>query len=372
MKKIQILLAATFATSLGLGAQAVHADGPGFSVTPTLGANQVKSNVGYFDLLLKPGQSQTMKFTVANSTAASEKIKVSFGTAATSNSGTVDYTPGLIKPDPSLKINLKDYVKYPATVTVPAHSATTVTTSVTMPDQAFKGVIAGGFNFEQADDTSASSSSQKSGVTIINKYRYVVGLVAQNTTDKVAPTLSLGTVQADQVNSRNVISAQLTDSAMAYLTDMNTNATVTKVGDSSVKYTYNNAMMEMAPNSNFKLAIPVSIPGVLNGQTSKPLQAGKYHLTMTVYGGKDTNGQYQTMVSGQVTKYDYKWTFAKDFTIQADKAKTLNAKDPTIDHSSKTNWLMFAGIGIIILLLLIIIFLLLFKRRKDDEKEDNK
>ncbi|WP_195918642.1 DUF916 and DUF3324 domain-containing protein [Lactococcus lactis] len=345
----------------------VHADSANFSVTPKIGENQVGQNLGYFNLLLKPKQTQNVEFTLNNNSNQTIKVKTTFGTAFTSQSGNVGYTPDLVKPDPSLKINLKDYVKLPQTLTIKPKSTTTVTATVTMPDENIKGVIAGGFNFE---DASTSESTQKSsGVSITNRYRYVIGLVLQNDIAKVDPTLNLGKVGPDQVNGRNVITANLTNSTPAYLMQMNTDAVVTKYNDSSIKYTYNNAAMEMAPNSNFNLAIPVSIPGALNGKTSEPLKPGKYHLKMTVYGGKDDKGQYQTMVNDQVTKYDYKWVFDKDFTITGAKASSLNAKDATINHKPKIDWLLIVGFAAIILLLLIIIFLL-FKRRKKDEEEN--
>ena len=369
MKQMKKLLLPVLPLAVvSFGTTLAHADGVNFSVAPTLGANQVRKDVGYFDLLLKPEQSQTLKFTISNSSSKTIKVDTSFGTAYTSSSGTVGYAPNTVKPDPSLTIDLKNYVKLPKQVTVPANTSVPVTATVTMPKDNFTGVIAGGFNFEQADDD--SKAAKTSGVTITNKYRYVIGLVMQESKTKVAPNLTLGKVGPDQVNSRNVISANLTNNQKAYLLDMNTNATVTKYGDAKVKYTFANAMMEMAPNSNFDLAIPVSLPGVLNGQTSQPLKPGKYHLAMTVYGNKDTAGKYQAMVNGQVTKYDYKWTFSKDFTVTGQKAAKLNAADPTIDHSSKINWLVIIGIIIIILLLLILIFLVLFKRRKKDDETD--
>lgn len=346
-----------------------HADSANFSVTPTIGQNQIGTNVGYFNLLLKPNQTQKLDFTLYNNASQTIKIKTTFGTAFTSQSGSVGYTPDLVKPDPSLKLNLKDYVKLPKTVTIPAKSTAKVTATVTSPATSFQGVIAGGFNFEDVNDT--TNASQKSGISITNRYRYVIGIVLQNSEKKIAPTLSLGKVAPDQVNGRNVIAAKLTNAAPAYLMQMNISAVVTKSDDASIKYTYNNAAMEMAPNSNFSLAIPVSLQGVLNGQSSQPLKPGKYHLKMTVYGAKDAKGQYETMVNDQVTKYDYRWIFDKDFTITQAKANTLNAKDATVTQKSKVDWLLIVGFIIIILLLLIIIFLL-FKRRKKDDKPQEK
>ena len=334
MTKLKNLLYPILSLAALGGGHIALADGANFTVMPTLTGipNQIDQNVGYFDLLLKPNQKQDLPFTLYNSAATTIKVKTTFGTAFTSSSGTVDYTPNLVKPDPSMKLNLKDYIKLPQTVSIPARTKVDVTAHLTMPATSFQGVMAGGFNFEDAG--SDSPKQKTSGVTIQNRFRYVIGLVVQNTKNQVAPTLSLGTVKPDQVNGRNVISANLTDSAPAYLMNMNTQATVTKYGDKAVKYTYNNANMEMAPNSNFNLAIPVSIQGVLNGQTSKPLTPGKYHLKMTVYGGKDDKGTYQTLVNGQVTKYDYRWIFDKDFTIAGETAKKLNAKDATVSHKT--------------------------------------
>ncbi len=365
--KKNILVSLVSLSVLMITTQTVHADSANFSVTPKIGENQVGQNLGYFNLLLKPKQTQNVEFTLNNNSNQTIKVKTSFGTAFTSQSGNVGYTPDLVKPDPSLKINLKDYVKLPQTLTIKPKSATTVTATVTMPDENIKGVIAGGFNFE---DASTSESTQKSsGVSITNRYRYVIGLVLQNDTAKVDPTLNLGKVGPDQVNGRNVITANLTNSAPAYLMQMNTSATVTKLDDKSVNYSYNNAAMEMAPNSNFNLTIPVSIQGVLNGKASEPLKPGKYHIKMTVYGSQDTNGTHQTMVNGQVTKYDYKWTFDKDFTITGERATALNAKDATVNQNSGLDWLLIIGLIMIILLLIALIFLFI-KRRKKEEQED--
>ena len=366
MKKRKIILTSLITLSvLFCGSRLAYADSANFSITPKVGENQVGQNLGYFNLLLKPNQSQNLEFTLYNNSNQTIKVQTTFGTAFTSRSGNVGYTPDLVKPDPSLKINLKDYVKLPQTVSLKAKTSTTLTATVTMPNQTFKGVIAGGFNFE--DISTQGSTEQTSGVSITNRYRYVIGLLLQNSTEKVKPTLALGKVAPDQVNERNVILAHLTNQAPAYLMQMNTSATVTKLDDPSIKYTYDNAMMEMAPNSNFDLTIPVSIQGVLNGKTSNPLKPGKYHLSMTVYGEKSPEGSYQTMVNNQVTKYDYKWTFDKDFTITGQRASALNAKDATIDHKAKIDWLLVLGLAVIIILLLLIIFLLVKRRKKEDK-----
>ncbi|MCL2114576.1 MAG: DUF916 and DUF3324 domain-containing protein [Streptococcaceae bacterium] len=366
-----VTMAFSISLFIGLTAHVVYAEeSSGFSVTPVLEENQIEAGLGYFNLLLKPEQKQTLKFNITNNGKTPVEVETSFGTAFTGDLGNVLYTPNKIKPDSSLKINIKDYVKLPKTVTVPAHGKTVVSAEVTMPHETFKGVIAGGFNFNEKENGANTKGSEgaKSGASITNRYTYVIGLVLQNSKDKVDPALSLGTVTPSQVNGRNVISANLKNSAMTYLLDMNTDVEVTKLNDSSIKYSFDNATSKMAPNSNFNLGIPVSIQGALkNGQSSVPLKAGKYQLEMTVYGNKNTNGKYQSMVEGQVTKYDYKWTFSKEFEITGNQAKTLNEKDVTIDHVKETPWMLY-GLGLVILALTIIIFILVYKSRKKKQE----
>lgn len=344
----------------------VQADGVHFSVRPVLGEHQTDNRLGYFNLLLKPRQTQTLKIDLTNSSDKPIKLNASFGTAATSSSGAVDYTPDLIKPDSSLKINLKDYLQVPKHVTIEPHSLTSVTAKVTMPEQTFTGVIAGGFNFQEAESDS-DTTQKSSGMTITNRYRYVIGLVLQQSMDKVAPNLTLGEVKANQRNGRNAITAHLTNTARTYLKDMNTIASVTKLDKKTVKYDFANAQVEMAPTSSFDLAIPVSHAGDYTSP-SEPLEPGKYQLKMTIYGVKTPNGSYQRMVGGQVTNYQYRWEFTRDFTVTGEKASALNTTDPTVATPTDSwNELLIILLALLVLLILIIIIILLKKRRKDDD-----
>ncbi len=166
-----------------------------------------------------------------------------------------------------------------------------------------------------------------------------------------------------------MIQANLSNSAPAYLSQLNVSSTVTSKTDSQLNYTYNNSAMQMAPNSNFDLAIPVSKQGDLNGGTSAALKPGKYHLHLIAYGEKSTDGKYETTVDGSKVKYKYKWEFDKDFEVTSSEAEKLNKTDPTVEKQN-FNWLII--IGIIIIILLIILIFLLFKKRKKEDKEESK
>lgn len=176
-----------------------------------------------------------------------------------------------------------------------------------MPKGMDTGSLAGGFSFKEKESNQKSNSSD--GISIKNEYRYVIALVTQQNTQKVSPQLKLNEVKATQVNSRNVFAANLQNISPTYLQDMNATANVKGVTNSELKYSFENSDMKMAPNSNFDFTIPVSIKGNIGDQTSKALEAGKYHLSMTVYGVKSTTGAYETTVNGKTVNYECKWTF---------------------------------------------------------------
>lgn len=353
---------------LGIG-KVTYADITKFTVNPILPANQLEGGASYFNLLMTPGEEQKIQLQLVNSTSSAVKIDVNFSRASTSITGIAQYSGESKDKDSSLKYDLSNYVTYPKTIDIPAKSSTTMTANVRMPNESFKGVIAGGFTFtEHRSGAEHEESQNKSSMAVENVYSYTVALIIQQSKEKVAPVLKLNDVSPGQVTGRNVINVNLQNTAMAYLLKMNTQATVTGVSDPSIKFTYDNDMMQMAPNSNFNLPIPVSLQGTPNGQASKPLKPGKYHLHMTVYGEKSKSGLYQATVDGKATNYTYRWVFDKDFEVTAETANKLNQTDPTV--SKAFPWIEFLGVGILILLILSLFLRWYFLRRKKNKEEE--
>ncbi|MEY8515088.1 DUF916 and DUF3324 domain-containing protein [Lactococcus taiwanensis] len=355
---------------VAFGTRVALADGANFNVVPNLPENQISKNSGYFDLFMKPGESQDLTIKLSNTTSKAITVDTTFSNATTADSGLAVYVPSTKPKDKSLVRDISDYVTIDKQVKIPADSTVEVKAKVKMPEESFKGVMAGGFTFKQVEsETDQANSSKKTSVTVKNEYRYVIALVMRQSEESVAPSLALNTVKASQVNSRNVIQANLSNSAPAYLSQLNVSSTVTSKTDSQLSYTYNNSAMQMAPNSNFDLAIPVSKQGDLNGGSSAALKPGKYHLHLIAYGEKSTDGKYETTVDGNKVKYKYKWEFDKDFEVTSSEAEKLNKTDPTVEKQN-FNWLII--IGIIIIILLIILIFLLFKKRKKEDKEESK
>lgn len=66
-------------------------DEVGFSVEAKLTQNQIDSNVTYFDLKMKPEDTQTLEVEVKNTSSEEITIKVQTITASTNRNGIIDY-----------------------------------------------------------------------------------------------------------------------------------------------------------------------------------------------------------------------------------------------------------------------------------------
>lgn len=348
----------------------IYAENSDFSVAPKIPSNQMGENKGFFNLQIEPGSSQEVSIILNNSSSDPISVDADFARATTNNNGLAIYDSTDNLKDSSLKYNIEDYVEIPdKEITIAPHSQKLFKSKIQMPDEKFDGVLAGGFSFKKKDTDSSQKSSQ--GVAVTNEYRYVIALVIQQNSNKITPQLNLNEVEASQVNSRNVISANIQNTTPTYIKNMNVSATVQAIDVPDNKFTFNNTEMKMAPNSNFNLAIPVSIQGRLGNQTSKELEPGKYHMSMTIYSEKSEQGIYQTKLDGETIHYNYKWNFEKDFEISEKKADELNRNDPTVAYKKRINWLLIIGVLLIliVLLLLLLIFITNHKKNKYQQGE---
>ena len=283
---------------------------------------------------MAPNQEDTLTVDLRNDTDKEVVIEAQINSATTNGNGVVEYSKNEIKPDETLKYNIKDYVEAPEEITLKPQSAAEYKVKIHMPNEKFAGVIAGGITFKEktTDQTNISSDKNDKGLAIKNEYSYVVALLMRQTTENGSPDLKLQRVIPNQRNARNVIQGNLQNPNGTYLN-------------------------QLATNSNFNLSVP------LKGDR---LKAGKYTMKIEAYGQQDQNGSYSFQKEGSQKEenYRYHWTLEKDFEIKADVAKKLNDSDVTIKKDY--TWL-YILIGVI-LLLLIVIFLV-WRKKKNDKKD---
>ena len=184
----------------------------------------------------------------------------------------------------------------------------------------------------------------------------MVALLMRQTPENGDPDLKLQQVNPNQRNARNVIQGNLQNPNATYLNQLATKTIITKKGSSDALYTDEQSEMQMAPNSNFNLSVP------LKGER---LKAGKYTMKIEAYGQKEENGDFSFKAKGSQKEenYRYHWSLEKNFEIKADEAKKLNDSDVTIKKDYTWIYLL---IGLLLLIVLILFFV--WRKKKNDKK----
>ena len=158
---------------------------------------------------MAPNQEDTLTVDLRNDTDKEVVIEAQINSATTNGNGVVEYSKNEIKPDETLKYNIKDYVEAPEEVTLKPQSAAEYKVKIHMPNEKFAGVIAGGITFKEKKTTdqtnNISSDKNDKGLAIKNEYSYVVALLMRQTTENGSPDLKLQRVIPNQRNARNVI-----------------------------------------------------------------------------------------------------------------------------------------------------------------------
>lgn len=311
-----------------------------FFVTPVLPDSQLENGAsGYFDLNLDAGQTDTLGLALQNSSDQDIVIAISAHTAYTNVNGVVEYGKDAEDPDPTLPADLAELIETPEEITLTANEKKTIELPLTMPKEAFEGVLAGGIRIQEVL-SEEEQAQEGEGVAITNAFSYVIGVVVSNTRAKTEPDLELLDVFADQVNYRNVFSAQIQNFTPTFVNQLEVEATVRAEGENDVLYEAAQTGMQMAPNSHFNF--PVS----LNGDR---FRSGTYVMSVTA------------------RSQEHEWTWEKTFTVEADDARRLNREDVTIEEGLN-GWLI-AAISVIVFLAGILVYVLYKQKKATTNKE---
>ncbi|EJR28605.1 MULTISPECIES: DUF916 and DUF3324 domain-containing protein [Bacillus cereus group] len=305
-----------------------------FSVETVLPENQRDAAKTYFDLRMNPSQTQELEITLCNDTTEDVKINPEIHSATTNSNGVVEYGNTQNQKDSSLLYQMEDLVTTEKEVVIPAKGTYPLKLHVKMPDEPFDGIIAGGITLQEANDT---GKSKDKGLSITNKYAYVVAMVFNENDNVVTPQLKLNKVFPDQANARNVIKANIQNVMPIYMNQISIDAKIMKKGSEEVVYQFNKDGMQMAPNSNFDL--PIS----LNGEK---MLAGEYTLALTASS------------KGEI------WNWRKDFKIDDQSAKKLNETDVSITKDS--TWL-YVALGLLLVCSSFGIFFLWNRKKKRNQ-----
>lgn len=312
-------------------------------VTPLFPESQVDESKGYYELLLAPGQKESLKLKVGNSSSEPINVQVTPHTAYTNTLGNVEYGKDAKEADPTLIHSLHELMTPSEVITLSGKETKIIEIPLQMPEDAFEGYLAGGLRITEIKEAEESETPEGEGAAIKNEFAHVIGVVVSNTSDSIQPELELLDVFADQLNYRNVISATLQNFTPAFVNRLEVEATVKRAGENDVLYEASKEMMQMAPNSNFNF--PISLEG-------DRFRSGNYLLELTAKSGEN------------------EWSWTREFKIDADDARKLNREDVMIDSS--VNWWMIGSIILLILMLGLVLYLLKQKKKTRESEKTSK
>lgn len=326
--------------------QQASADSSGLnlSVSPLLPDNQQTAGVNYYDLLIKPGESQTITLVVANNTDRDRTIAVEMNPASTNYNGMVDYIP--VDPNKELvPFDIREAVKVEKEFKIKANELIDIPIEIKMPETTYDGVVAGGLKVREIADISAENENTTEETTtdssmdednrtssIINSYTYVVALLLRQNETLVTPEINLGEMALKNLNNQDVIGIDLNNVANTYVQDVHIEADISLEGG-DLTFTSEQSGKKIAPASTYTYPVPVDAD----------LPAGEYQVNTVVYSEETADGEHKAS-DGKI--YKFKWDFNQIFVLEE---KVIQGNSETNTIAPKTHrWvyiLAFIGLG---------------------------
>lgn len=333
----------------GFAVLVVDADQPNFTIEPAIPDNQVEGTSGWFDLVLEPGEQQMILVRVTNFIDEEITVEAYIGTAITNLNGILEYRRNARR-DSTLLHNMPDFIDVPEYVVVPALGSTIIELEITMPDDEFLGIMAGGITVsERIDQDEAPDASE--GMGIIHRFNMTIAILLRNDVDtEIEPNLVLTGAWPDTLNHRNVIYAAVQNPQPRFLNQVTLEAQVWARGEEEVLFSEvtENGGVTFAPNTT--MDFPIRLEGV-------SLQAGEYTMYVRATRPNDDEGLE-----------DLEWELSYDFEITADEARRLNAADMMIE--AEFPWLLvIIGVAILLSVLVAFIVMVISKKQKRLKEE---
>jgi len=302
----------------------------GYSVQAHLPENQRDPSLSYFDLRVEPNQEQELNVTIYNHENEEITVRATIHNASTNSNGLVVYEEQE-EMDPSLHNPITELVTLEEEEwTIPAGESETISAKLEMPDESFDGIKLGGFHFEKVPE----EIEAEEGVTIQNRYAYVIGMQLSENDQEVAPNLELLSVEPQLVNHRIAVVAQVQNEQPVLMGNITIQAQVYEENSDEPLREIEQTDIRMAPNSTMDFVMDWN---------NQALQEGHYRVDMSATDSENT------------------WEWQEEFTI-SEEAETLNEEAVEIESSQDySNWYIA---GIVALASIVIVLLIYIGRLK--------
>lgn len=344
LKKSLLIIPIVF--FIGLMPLVGHAEDMAYSVKANLPENQRETGNTFFDLLVKPEQTQELSITITSGSDKEETYTITPNIATTNNNGVIEYSQTPNKKDSSLKVPFTDLISEKQEITLAPTESKEVKFTLKMPKKPIEGVVLGGFYIQKKDDENQGKTDRK--VMIENKYAYVIGARLIESEKESEPKLAINDITPGLINYRTAVSVNLQNTAPRIIKGLSVDGYVTEKGSTEVLHQTKKDDLMMAPNSNFDYAV------LWDKQELKP-------------------GKYTMHVKASIKELSYEESFEKNFEIDAKEAKEANKEAVELEKGPDYQFYILIGVAIFGVLLLVgLLVYLVRKNKKKQEKERHK
>ncbi|MHC5280210.1 DUF916 domain-containing protein [Listeria kieliensis] len=306
-----------------------------YYVEAIIPSNQIDQTKTYFDLLVKPGERQTLQLRVHNARSEELTLEIKPHTARTGTGGDIDYSGDKESPlAASLSYSIEELLDGEEQVTLEPNETRTLSFVLKVPDKTFHGVLLGGFYIHEKKQ-SEQVEPKKEGVSIKNQYAYVIGCQVRMDSEEEQQQFTLETPKLTKWNDLPAIHAGLTNEASRILSKYQLQGEIRNRSGKKIQK-IKKQTFSMAPDSVYRLMSKVSLAD---------FPSGKYSYFLTIKGENEV------------------WHLKKDFMISSDQIKQVQTTKETNGH----RFLSILIISLIALLFLAIVVFILIKRRRKNE-----
>ncbi|WP_314067970.1 DUF916 and DUF3324 domain-containing protein [uncultured Vagococcus sp.] len=274
-----------------------QASGLNFDVEVVTPENQIDKQQTYFDLLVKPNQSQELLIKITSLSDKEIVIDANPNIATTNQNGEVSYSeiPGVL--DSTLTYPVTSMLSKKQRVRLAPKEMKEIIFQLKIPKKAFDGKVVGGFLFQEVMETSENFSSK--GINIDNYFALVKGIQLQESFKKIKQNIEIKKITATALNYKRAITVNLQNTESDFIRELAAEVKVKRKGSSDVLYERKQRGISMAPNSHFDFPIFMD---------NQELKSGDFLMEITLT-GKDFNKSR-----------------TKPFTISKELAEEINGK----------------------------------------------
>lgn len=244
-------------------------------VEPHLPKTQRNLDVGYFDIMIHPGEQQIVFLDVKNTSNDNLRIKLTVEDAFTNQQGIIGYTDNdhILKKYRLSKDLLSDYVCLNETIyDLAPDEKKEIPIYINPPDEPLHGILLGGIRVSQ-EEAMFNDNESDSDMLLKNKFAYLIGMQLNDQAFLSEPQVILNGIYLDHQEFTTVLNVVFDNPQKIILHDMVINLKVYNRYNHKEILTYDFKDMKIAPDTRFDVSLNID---------EEDIRPGKYILEATI------------------------------------------------------------------------------------------